>query len=78
MGGLLGEDGKEHKGMLEEAPGEILIVIFEELRTILIEIEVVLSNHPLMYVYDDENGVSYPLTPSKLVNERQLMMTVDG
>ena len=64
MGGLLGEDGKEHKCMLEEAPGEILIDIFEELRTILIEIEAVLSNLPLIYVYDDENGVSYPLTSS--------------
>ena len=26
-GGLLGEDGKERKGMLEEAPGKILIDI---------------------------------------------------
>ena len=54
------------------------LVTFEELRTILIEIEAVLNNRPLTYVYDDENGVSYPLTPSQLVYGRQLTMTVDG
>ena len=64
VGLLLGEDGKERKGVLEEAPGEILIDIFEELQTILIEIQAVLSNRLLTYAYDDENGVSYPLTPS--------------
>ena len=31
---------------------------FEELRTLLIEIEAVLNNRPLTYIYDDENGVS--------------------
>ena len=54
------------------------LLTFEELRTILIEIEAVLNNRPLTYVYDDENGVSYPLTPSQLVYGRQLTMTVDG
>ena len=51
---------------------------FEDLRTILVEIEAVLNNRPLTYVYDDENGVSYPLTPAQLVYGRQITMTVDA
>ena len=51
---------------------------FEELRTILVEIEAILNNRPLTYVYDDENGVSYPLTPSQLIYGRQLTMTANG
>ena len=51
---------------------------FEELRTILVEIEAILNNRPLTYVYDDENGVSYPLTPSQLIYGRQLTMTTKG
>lgn len=45
---------------------------FEELRTIIVEIEAVLNNRPLTYVYDDDDGVSYPLTPSQLIYRRQL------
>lgn len=48
---------------------------FEDLWTVLIEIESVLNNRPLTYV---ENGVSYPLSPSQLVYGRQLTMTVEG
>ena len=40
---------------------------FEDLRTIVVEIEAVLNNRPLTYVYDDENGVLYPLMPAQLV-----------
>ena len=56
--------------MFEEALGRSSLT-FEELWTILIEIEAVTNNRLLMYVYDD-NGVSYPLTPSQLVYGRQL------
>ena len=34
---------------------------FESLQTLLIEIEATINNQPLMYIYDDEEGVSYPL-----------------
>ena len=51
---------------------------FEDLRTILVEIEAILNNRPLTYVYDDSEGVSYPLTPSQLIYGRQLTMTADG
>ena len=44
----------------------------DELHTILVEIEGVINARPLTYVYDDNEGVSYPLTPSHLVNGRNL------
>ncbi|XP_028413524.1 uncharacterized protein LOC114536361 [Dendronephthya gigantea] len=45
---------------------------FEELRTILVEIEATLNNRPLTYIYDDEQGVSYPLTPASLIYGRRI------
>ena len=39
---------------------------FEEMRTLLIKIEATLNNRPLTYWYDDEQGISYPLTPHNL------------
>ena len=45
---------------------------YNELHTILVEIEGVINARPLTYVYDDNEGVSYPLTPSHLVNGRNL------
>ena len=40
---------------------------FEELRTLLVEIAGTLT-----YVYDNEEGISYPLTPSLLISSRQI------
>lgn len=48
---------------------------FEALRTLLVEIETTINNRPLTYVYDDEEGISYPLTPSQLVYGRQIALT---
>lgn len=48
---------------------------FEELRTILIEIESTLNSRPLTYVYDDEEGILYPLTPSALIYGRRTTTT---
>ena len=48
---------------------------FEELRTILVEIEVTLNNRPLTYVYDREQGVSFPLTPASLIYGRRIATT---
>ena len=45
---------------------------FEELRTILVEIEATINNRPLTYMYDDEEGISYPLTRSQLIYGRQI------
>ena len=48
---------------------------FEELETILIDIEATLNSRPLTYIYDEQEGVSYPLTPSCLINGRRIPMT---
>ena len=44
-----------------------------ELSTILVEIEGVVNFSPLTYVYDDAEGISYPLTLSHLLNGRNLL-----
>ena len=35
--------------------------MFEELWTILTEVEAIVNSHPLTYVCDDTDGISYPL-----------------
>ena len=45
---------------------------FKEMRTVLIEIEGTLNNRPLTYVYDEKQGISYPLTPSSLIYGRTI------
>ena len=44
-----------------------------ELSTILVEIEAVINSRPLTYIYDDTEGVSFPLTPSHVLNGRNLL-----
>ena len=48
---------------------------YEEMRTILIEIEATLNNRPMTYVYGDEDGISYPLTPAALIYGRNIATT---
>ena len=48
---------------------------FDELRTVLVEIEGVVNSRPLTYVYDDEESISYPLTPSDLIYGRRITST---
>ncbi|XP_065060581.1 uncharacterized protein LOC135687855 [Rhopilema esculentum] len=45
-----------------------------ELNTILIEVEAVINSRPITYVYDDTDGISYPLTPCQLINGRNLSL----
>ena len=47
----------------------------EEMRTILIEVEATLNNRPITYVCDDEEGISYPLTPAALIYGRNIATT---
>jgi hypothetical protein len=48
---------------------------FEELRTVIVEIESTLNSRPLTYIYDEQEGVSYPLTPSCLIYGRRITTT---
>lgn len=52
---------------------------FEELRTLLVEIESTLNNRPITYIYADEEGISYPLiiTPSCLLYGRRKTITAN-
>ena len=43
---------------------------FMELSTLLVEIECVLNARPITYIFDGTEGLSYPLTPSQLINGR--------
>ena len=51
---------------------------FEELRTILVEIESVINARPITYLYDDANSISYPLTPADLIYGRRVTSTPNG
>ena len=42
-------------------------LIFEELTTVLTEIESIINAQLLTFVYDDQEGVTYALTPAHLI-----------
>ena len=48
---------------------------FDELRTILVEIEGVINARLITYLYDDEDSISYPLTLSDLIYGRRSTST---
>jgi hypothetical protein len=62
------------KRCLKKAIGCALLS-FGELRTLLVEIGSTLNNRPLTFMYDDEQGISYTLTPSHLIYGRQISST---
>ena len=45
---------------------------FDELVTIMVEIESTLNNRPLTYIYDDSEGINQPLTPADLIYGRRI------
>ena len=47
----------------------------EELSTVLVEVESVINCRPLTYVYDDQEGISFALTPSYLIYGRRIIST---
>lgn len=59
------------KRCLKKSVGRSLLT-FKELRTLVVEIEATLNNRPLTYIYDDEEGLSYPLTLADLIYGRQI------
>ena len=44
---------------------------YNELQTAVVEIEAIVNARPLTYVYDDDESVSTPLTPSHLIYGRR-------
>ena len=48
---------------------------FDELNTLLIEIEAIINCRPLTFVYDGSEGISYALTPSHLLYGHRLAAT---
>jgi len=48
------------------------LLSYDELATIITEIEGVINSRPITYIVDDSDGISYPLTPSQLINGRNL------
>ena len=48
------------------------ILNFDQLNTLLIEIECVLNSRPLTYVEDDTGGIGYTLSPSHLIYGRRI------
>lgn len=49
---------------------------YDELSTLLVEIESVVNSRPLTYVEDDQDDVSYTLYPSHLINGRRVTNTL--
>ena len=48
---------------------------FDELNTLLVEIESVINSRPFTYIYDDTEWVTYPLTPSQLFYDRNVTLS---
>ena len=46
---------------------------FEELRTVIVEIEGTVNNGPLTYLYDDMEGISQALTPAHMMYGHQII-----
>ena len=61
------------KDYIKRAVGRVLLT-FEELRTILTEVELwkVELSHPLTYVYDDTDGISYYLSSAQIIYGRRI------
>ena len=45
---------------------------FDELHTVIVEIESILNARPITYLYDDQEGISTALSPSHLVYGRKI------
>ena len=70
MGGFWEKMVKTMKMTLRKTMGKTILA-FEEMNTVLIEVESVLNARPLTYVEDDQDGVSYML--SHLLHGRQII-----
>ena len=46
----------------------------DELQTLLVEVECIINSRPITYVYDDTDGITYPLTSSHLLYGRTVTL----
>ena len=68
---------RSQKKVVKKVVGKSTLT-FDELVTTVAEIEATLNNRPLTYVQDDEEGVSYVLTPASLIYGQRLATTPSG
>ena len=59
------------KRWIVKVVGRAMLDVYK-MNTILVEIKGVINSRLFTYVHDDSEGISYPLTPSHLVNGRNL------
>ena len=45
---------------------------YDELNTLVVEVESLINSRPLTYIYDDEESISHPLTPSHLISGHKI------
>ena len=45
---------------------------YDEMNTVLVEVERVINSRPITSIYDDREAISYALTPSHLINGRSI------
>ena len=62
---------KSVKTCLKKSLGHSLLKLIE-LQTLLAEIQAVINDRPIIFVYDDDEGITYPLTPAELIHGRRI------
>lgn len=45
---------------------------YDELNTLVVEVQSLINSQPLTYIYDDEESISHPLTPSRLISGHKI------
>ena len=65
------------KGVLKKVIGRSNLN-YDELFTILTEVESIVNDRPITYVYDGVEAISYALSPSQLVYGRRLANTTNS